>query len=182
MPSCFYTEAPVARETLADKGFPLSALPVHGSPLPPGSFAAAFGSEACRELRIAFVFWSGQQTTANDTTSDPSCAVQVDVARSEPRHSKRYVASPAASAPTSEQGPRDQLRRDAVGRIVMEDGAVRMHAPGKAQTLADKGFHAGMQTTFETSKVPSPFCPFLCTFLLRCLPASTPRPQLHGRR
>jgi hypothetical protein len=63
------------------------------------------------------------------------------------------------------QGPRDQLPRDAVGRIVMEDGAVRMHVAGST-----------------TSKVPSPFCPFLCTFLLRCLPASTPRPQLHGRR
>ena len=42
------------------------------------------------------------------------------------------VASPAAGAPTSKQGPRDQLRRDAVGRIVVEDGGVRMHALGNA--------------------------------------------------
>jgi len=42
------------------------------------------------------------------------------------------VVSPCAASPQG-QGPRDQLQRDAVGRIVTEDGAVRMHAPGKAK-------------------------------------------------
>ena len=40
----------------------------------------------------------------------------------------------------------------------------------------------GGQHDFRDFKGAFPFCPFLCTFLLRCLPASTPRPQLHGRR
>ena len=93
------------------------------------------------------------------------CRVQVESTWCALKGKCGRILSVVSPLCVQEQGPRDQLPRDAVGRIVMEDGAVRMHVAGST-----------------TSKVPSPFCPFLCTFLLRCLPASTPRPQLHGRR